>query len=224
MRLIEEIAWVRRRLLDTGAKQRFSDGDITSALNVGAQLVQVEIQKVAPDAFRRVYLRNSTANIYRYQVPRGLLRINKAFVRYTDGAAFLAMSLTTQGMIEDPASYLNDGSQTGVFYAVAGGELLVFPTPTTAVEDAIKLLYVPALSMSTKDDDLEDMGLAVTLHMAVVLWAVKLLKPEDAEDIKSVDAEIVKIMDQVPTLYGGSGMAGGPEMLMPEGMGLELTQ
>lgn len=221
MRTADMSAWVRRRLLDTGAVPRFTGDDILSAINVGAWQVQARIMEVNPNAFRRVTLRNLIANTYRYQNVRGTLQYRQVYVLYSGATDYVKASITTEVMIEDPASKL--ASEAGVHYAVGGGELLIYPTPTVSVSDGIKTVEVPAIEVDADDDDLENSGLLAPFHIAVVLWAVKLLKPEDAEDLKGIDLEIEKIMSKVPALYGGTGQAGGPEFLSAENMGMELT-
>lgn len=215
MRHADMISWVRRRLHDEGAQPRFTKGAITQSLNVGAQQVQAAVEAVAPDAFEREYRTNVLANEPAYQVPRGFLR-----------GKSLLLDLTGSGAIEAdhrPVSWFRTPKGTrymdqmgGYHYGVAGGVLRVFPVPDTDVEDGISLWYVPSLEMAEDDDDLESSGLLAPLHIAVVLWAVKLLLPEDSESQGEVDAEIGKIMARVPDLYGGAFQA--PEVLEVEGL------
>ena len=224
MNLIQMRRWARRRLLDTGAQQRFNDADIDSALNVGAQQVQAEIDRVNKNAFRRIVLRDLEADTYRYQNPRGLLRYVSVQCKYPTFTKYVKADPTTEDEIENPdselrRSYPNAG---GVFFAVSGGELILFPTPTAAVEDGLRLRYIPVLGMSQDDDDLDDLGLLQPFHIAVILWGVKLLLPEDGEDSKGVDAEIMKVMDRVPDYYGGTGQQGSQEFIRVQGIGKEL--
>lgn len=217
MRLDDMRDWVRRRVHDSGAQPRYSDRELNTALNVGAQQVQAEVRRVAPSAFTRTYYRNVETGKTRYQLPRGFLQLKRVWVKYdTD---YIPADPASAHQIEDQTDLANQG---GVYFHVTGGEVEIFPEPTADVEDGFKMKYVPALAMADDDDDLEDMGLLAPLHIAVVLWGAKLILPEDAEDVGTIDAEIGKIMSQVPSLYAGVE-AGGIEMLYPQGIGKELA-
>jgi hypothetical protein len=194
--------WVRRRMHDESKQIIQDEGFLTSALNVAAGLVQAEVQKVAPDAFRRHYFRNLESLKYRYQLPRGFLRMKQVFINSVAADPGTERSIELGNYGDDPR------------YNVTGGEVVISPMPETAVEDGLHLLYVPALEMAEDDDDLQDMGLVVTLHMAVVLWAVKLLLPEGGEDNREIDAELNMLMARIPELYG----AGVVEPLEVEGL------
>jgi hypothetical protein len=233
--------WVRHRLHDNGAKQRFSDGIITSALNLGAQEVQARVQAVDPDAFFRTYQRNIQADDYRYQAPRGLLRVRNLWLKYDASATFTEANIGKRSEIDNPNSDLNL-SGSGYWFDVTGGEVAIWPTPTQDVLDGFKLDYVPSLGFVGLDDDLggtgynddgattggdqdlADYGLVEPLHKGVWLWAVHTLLPNegDSEGQKLVEYEFEKVMKTVPTYYAGHGLAGGVEFFRVEGTGLEL--
>jgi len=213
---------VRRRLLDEGARQRFSDGDINTMLNVGAQQVQGAIDQINKNAFRKTELRNLVADEYRYAKPRGILRLKKFYLDYDGDGTYVAAKPTTEEMIEDPVKVTQLRDQGGSYFVFSGGEFLIFPTPAEDATDGIKIVTVPVLAMDDDDDDLEDMGLVESLHMAVVLWAVKLLLPEDSEDTKMVEAEIAKIMEVAVPVYAGAGITGALEYVSVVGIGGEL--
>lgn len=215
MRHADMISWVRRRVHDSGTQQRFTDAEITSALNVGAQQVQASIQKVAPDAFEREYRTNILQAEPAYQQPRGYLRPKTMLLDLTGGGAYEAVYAPIS-WFRTPRGTQQMADRGGYFFGVSGGVIRLFPIPDRDVEDGLQLWYVPSLEMSDPDDDLEAMGLLAPFHIAVVLWAVKLLLPEDGEGQGEVDAEIGKIMAQVPDLYGGSFQA--PEVLEVEGI------
>jgi hypothetical protein len=222
--------WVRGRLHDNGVKQRFSDGLISSALTLGAQQVQSYVQKVNPDAFRRNYQRNLQADDYRYQHPRGMLRVKRLYLKYTASSAWVPADVNTERDIEDPASDLNtQGSGDGTpQFTVTGGEIAIWPTPDADVENGFKLLYVPSLGFGSieegADEDLADFGLVEPLHKGVWLWAVHTLLPNDGdqEAQKLVEYEFNKVIQSVPVYYGGNGMAGGVEFFRVEDTGKEL--
>jgi hypothetical protein len=215
MRLADMRSWVRRRLHDDGEQKRFTNGEIDTALNVGAQQVQAAIEAVNPDAFEREYRTNVLASEPAYQLPRGFLRSKSLLLDLTgDGATEAWHRPISWFRTPKGTNYMDQ--QGGYHYGYAGGVLRVFPVPDSDVEDGIQLWYVPSLEMSEDDDDLEALGLVAPLHVAVVLWGVKLLLPEDGESQGDIDAEIGKIMARVPDIYGGSFQA--PEYLEVEGI------
>jgi hypothetical protein len=190
------------------------DSLIDSALNVGAWMVQKAVMKVAPDVFRAHYWRNLEAGKYRYQKPRGMVRAKQVFVTYANnGGAVEALP----GM-ESSIELGRYGDE--LHYVVTGGEIVLSMVPTVSVEDGLHILYVPTLGMADDDDDLDEDGLVTPLHMAVVLWAVKLLMPEGGEDNAKIDAEILSVLADIPTLYGHSDA--GAELQI-EGLGKELA-
>ena len=213
MRLADQIDWVRHRLLDTEKVDFPDDGRIISALNVGAWQVQKSVMKVAPDVFRRHTFRNLEVDKYRYRLPRGHIRMKQVFVNYGHGGGEIE-ALPGMEMLIERGRY---GSE--LRYVTTGGELVISVKPDVSVEDGIHLLEVPMLSMAAEDDDLEDQGLSASLHMGVVLWAVKLLTPEGGEANKDLDAEIISVLADIPTCYG---MAGAGEPIEVEGTGLGL--
>lgn len=210
MRLADMRSWVRRRLFDVEGIVFTDDGLIDSALNVGAQQVQKAVMKVDPDAFRVHEYRNVVSGKYRYQKPRGMIRVKQLFVNDVEYTPGMERSIET-GFYSDYSGH----------YVVTGGEIVITPCPDASVEDGFHLLYVPTLGMSDDDDDLDDDGLVTPLHMAVVLWAVKLLQPEGGEDTTRVDAEIIALQAEIPTYYGDSG-SGAPFEV--SGLGLELNE
>jgi hypothetical protein len=231
--------WVRYRLHDTGTSQRHSPAMITSALNLGAQKVQLLVQKADPDAFRRNYQRNLQADDYRYQMPRGLLRAKDLYLKYSASSAWVRAERAMERDIEDPISDLNQqGSGDGTpQFTITGGEVVIWPTPDADVENGLKLLYVPslgytnleeevegALNTTGADEDLSDYGLVEPFHKAVWLWAVHTLLPNegDSEAQKLVEYEFKKVVEDIPGVYGGTGLAGGIEEFRVERIGLEL--
>lgn len=214
MRLADMRFWTQKRLIDEEAQVFPDPGHITSALNVGAWQVQKRVMRVAPDVFRKHYYRNLEASRYRYQQPRGFIRPKQLFVKYRSTGGWVEALPGAENLIE--TGYY--GSE--LRYAVTGGEIVLSIIPDVAVEDGFHLLYVPSLGMAEDDDDLQDDGLSEPLHMAVVLWAVKLLLPEGGEDNTKIDAEIVSLLDDIPTLYGSLD-SGIP--IAVEGLGLELS-
>lgn len=216
MRHADMRAWVRRRLHDVGSQARFENADITSALNVGAQQVQAVIEGVAPDAFEREYRTNILQGEPGYQQPRGFLRAKTMLLDLTNSGSFTEADHIPVSWVRTPKGTQRLAERGGYYYAVSGGVIRLFPVPDRDVEDGLDLWYVPSLEMSEDDDDLETMGLLAPFHIAVVLWAVKLLLPEDGEPQADIDAEIGKIMARVPDLYGGNFQA--PEMIEVEGI------
>lgn len=209
MRLEDMTAWVRRRLKDEEKVVFPEDGPIVSALNVGAWQVQKRVMLTAPDVFRRHYWRNLEIGKYRYQLPRGFIRPKQVFVAGVQALPGLECAIETGDVYGDELRYV-----------ITGGELVISYKPTTALEDGLHVLYVNALSLADPDDDLQDQGLVEPMHMAVVLWAVKLLLPEQAEDAKEVDAEIGSLLADIPTLYGNSGDTD----FLVSGIGKELAE
>jgi hypothetical protein len=215
MRYADMEAWVRRRLVDSGTQPRFDSADIRTALNVGAQQVQAVVEEVAPDAFEREYRTNVLTNEPAYQLPRGFLRPKTVL-----------LDMTGEGVLEathKPISWFRTPKGTnymdqygGYHYGISGGVLRVFPVPDRDVEDGLQLWYAPSLEMAEDDDDLEAQGLVAPLHIAVVLWGVKLLMPEDGEPQDAIDAEIGKIQARIPSLYGGAFQA--PEIIEVDGV------
>lgn len=200
--------WARHRLFDEEKVVFKDDSFVDSALNVGAWQVQKRVLRVAPDVFRKHYWRNLEAGKYRYQAPRGIIRVKQLFVNGVEASPGSENAIET--------GYYGDD----LYYVHTGGEVVISRNPETTVEDGFHLLYVPSLAMAEDDDDLQDDGLVEPLHMAVVLWAVKLLQPEGGEDNKAIDAEIMSLLDDIPQLYGTND-AGTP--MRVEGLGLELT-
>jgi hypothetical protein len=218
MKLSDIDDWVQRRLLDD-ASEDFTKGQRVSAINVAAQLVQKEVQKVDPDAFRRIYTANLELDSNRYQYPRGFLKLKLLVLNGVKAEAVPEEWIFLQGQ-RDNAMLLRS-VEAG--YALAGGEIVIYPTPAANVEDGLELLYVPALGMSDDDEDLSEFGLVEPLHMAVVLWAVKLLKPETGERDKDIDAEIREILSDIGTYYPLSPAGAGPaHAIRIEGLGKQV--
>lgn len=219
MKLSDMDEWVTGRLLDDQSED-FTAARRLSALNVAAQLVQKEVQKVDPDAFRRIYTANLEINERRYQYPRGFLKLKLLVLNGVKAEAVPEEWIFMQGSRE----WANLLRSVEAGYALAGGELVIYPTPTANVEDGIELLYVPALALAEPDDDLSEFGLVEPLHMAVVLWAVKLLKPETGERDKDIDAEIREILTDIGTYYPLSPAGPGPaHALRFEGLGKQVS-
>lgn len=215
--------WVRRRLHDEGADPRYSESDIDSALVVGAQQVQAAIEEINPEAFEREYRANLQIGKSAYQLPRGYLRTKTLLLDLNgDGNYETEVDKTRMWRIRKPSGRLALAQQGGVYYAVSGGVLNLSYQPTAEVEDGLQLWYVPSLEMADDDDDLEASGLYAPFHIAVILWGVKLLMPEESESQRDIDAEITKVMDRAATLYAGADDA--DEQLEVEGIGLELAQ
>jgi len=213
MRLADQIDWARHRLLDTEKVVFPDNGRIISALNVGAWQVQKAVMKVAPDKFRRHTFRNLEVGKYRYQLPRGHVRMKQVFVNYGGGEIEATPGME---MLIERGTYGND-----LHYVTTGGECVLSMKPDKSVEDGLHFLEVPVISMADDDDDLEDQGLSSALHMAVVLWAVKLLKPEGGEENKDLDAEILSVLGDISTCYG---MDGSGDAVFIDGTGLGLGE
>jgi len=185
--------WQRQRLHDSEKRTFPDDGHLTSALNVAAYQVQAKVMRVAPDVFRKHWFRDLLPNVYRYQLPRGFIRPKLVMLN---------------GVMADPGT--ERGIETGLygsdpFFNITGGEIVISPKPETTVDNGLHVLYVPVLSLSGATDDLQDQGLVEPLHMAVVLWAVKLLMPEGGEENEKIDAEILSLTNQIPEFYGTHG-------------------
>lgn len=215
MRYADMEAWVRRRLGDQGAQPRFARSEIRTALNVGAQQVQAVIEEVAPDAFEREYRTNVLSAEPAYQIPRGFLRPKTVLLDMT-GSGVVEAEHKPISWFRTPKGTNYMDQRGGYHYGISGGVLRVFPIPDRDVEDGLRLWYAPALEMAEDDDDLETFGLLAPLHIAVVLWGVKLLIPEDGEQQGEIEAEIGKIQARIPGLYGGAFQA--PEVLEVEGI------
>lgn len=219
MKLYQMRNWTRRRLHDEGEDKRFANDDIDSALNVGAQQVQAYIEDIDPDAFDREYRTNLVQDETAYQLPRGFLRPKTLLVDWKGTDNFQEITPTSVSRLRSPkwAALFSDT----YYYAISGGVFRLKNTPAEDVEDGIQFWYVPSLEMADDDDDLEASGLFAPFHMAVILWAVKLLSPEEGEEIATLDAEIGKIMARAKSVYGGE--LHGPEEVLVEGIGKEYS-
>ena len=212
--------WVKDRLLDDN-EQEFSSTRRRRALNVAAMLVQRKVQTIDPDAFRRIYTRNLLVDESRYQLPRGFLRMKLVQI---DGAKGVAVPEEWIAEADINPQYQQFLSGVDAAYALAGGEIEIYPTPTADVEDGLSFRYVPALQMSDDDDDLGDFGLVEPLHMAVVLWAVRLLKPETGEGVQELDAEIKTLLDDIGVYYPRDQVTTAPaHSIRLEGLGKQVV-
>lgn len=213
VRDMKPIVW--RRLMDP-QHERFDEPMVLAALQQAALLVQKAVLRAAPDAFRTIYKSNLTATVYRYPIPVGLLRMKFVTLDYGGTGVYVKAERAREEDIE-----------TGVFdemgdydprFCVTGGEISIWPTPTLTVTNGMRLFCSLCVTLTDDDDDPETQGLLQPLHLAIPLYAVKLLMPEDGEDQKGIDAEIREILSDIGSLYSGFGADSAPWQINPEGI------
>lgn len=207
--------WVFRRIMDP-QQQRFSQAEVDSAINQASLLVQKEVMRVSPDAFRRIYTRNLVSGVYRYPVPVGLLRTKMLMLDYSGSGTFSRAGTSPEDMIETGEwAEINEPDPK---FCVVGGEVVIWPTPSRAVTGGMKLYYAPCLAFSDDDYDPEVDGLVQPLHIGIVLYAAKMLMPEDGEDTKTITEELREILSNVGDYYSGGAPANGPGFIRVEGL------
>ena len=207
--------WVFRRIMDP-QRQRFSQAEVDSAINEASMLVQKEVMKASPDVFRRIYTRDLVANVYRYHVPVGLLRTKLLMLKYASASDYTKAEVSSEESIENK-EWDNWGEETPKF-CIVGGEIVIWPTPNVSVADGLKLHYAPCLVFSDDDYDPETDGLVQPLHLGIVLYAAKLLMPEDGEDVKTINAELGEIFSNIGSYYSGGSPASAPISISPQGI------
>lgn len=215
MQLGEMRTWVFRRLMDP-QRQRFSAAEVDSAITQAALQVQKEVMRSSPDVFRRIYERSLEANKYRYRVPVGLLRTKMLLLDYAGSGTFTRAELSPEDMIE--TGEWADNGETNPKFCITGGEIVIWPTPTKSVANGLKLYYAPSIGFSDDTDDPETFGLVQPLHIGIVLYAAKMLLPEDGEDVKQIDAELSQIFANIGDYYSGGAPASGPGFIRVAGV------
>lgn len=213
VRDMKPIVW--RRLMDP-QHERFNESEVLAALQQGALLVQKAVLRAAPDAFRTIYKRNLTASVYRYPIPVGLLRMKFVTLDYNGTGTYAKATRAREEDIETGV-FADDGDYDPR-YCVNGGDISIYPTPTITVAEGMRLFCSQCVTLTDDDDDPETQGLLQPLHLAIPLYAVKLLKPEDGEDQKEIDAEIRELLSDIGDLYSGFGADSAPWQIMPEGI------
>jgi hypothetical protein len=186
---------LRRRLQEVTADQ-WQDSDLNEILNVGYSMVQTAIMKYHPDAFLYRDIRATEANIDLYDWPSGFLTIISVEMKDSSGAYKQIRPMKYKDTLA------RDSSDTTQRYARVAKYLCLSPAPTSAVAAAIRIWYVPTLSMSA-DTDIPEV--VVPLHFAIVLWSQLVAMGERRETAKETESQLSAILGDIPNWYLVSG-------------------
>src|SRR3990167_3383536 len=196
---------LQRQLQDTGAAT-FSTANLNDYLNMGLQFMESAILAGDPEAFLEISTTNLvTSGDYPelYPKPIGLITVMKVEVD-EDGSGYAIASKYDNWQLDD---FLRDGtSVTTPCWADKGRWIRIYPVPTVAVADGIRLTFVPTLTMGA-DTDVPDLPLA--LHRGIVYAArIDALgdtdEDMDAATLDTLTKKLAIILDRIPMYYGQS--------------------
>jgi hypothetical protein len=186
---------LRRRLQERVADD-WADSDLDQVINVALGLVQTKVMAVHPDAFLFRDTRTTAVNEPLYDLPSGSLSI--VSVEYKDSTgAYKRIK---------PMKYLDtlerDSSDTTQKYARVAKYICLSPAPTAVVADAIRIWYIPTVSVSAATDVPD---IVLPLHYAAVLWAQIIALGDRKDSVMDVKGELAAILADIPNWYLTSG-------------------
>lgn len=187
---------LRAQLKDEGGSPTFSDTRLNTYLSEGLHLVQKEVMKVAPEAFVSWYTQDITANNEFYAAPAGFWYELRVEVLDTTDNKYKKIGKLPLDFFETRTS------SAATVYTRKGRWILLNPTPAAAINDGLRLIFVPTLGMSA-DTDTPD--LHPGLHMAMVLWAKKIATGEDDETNEATDRDLAALLADIPMYYLSGG-------------------
>jgi len=174
-------------------------------LNLGLQFMQSAVLAVDPEA----YIEISTTNLIAtgdwpdlYPKPQGLIRIFKVELDYNgDGTYTVAKKLRNDEIVSLRAG---NTTQAADGWAQFGRWIKIWPSPTVAATNGLRLTFVPSLTMGA-DADVPD--LPTYLHKGIV-YAARLDALGDTDEdvdpavLDAVSKKLAVILDRIPLYFG----------------------
>lgn len=201
---------LQRRISEPVGGDQWSDSDLNSILNEGCHLVQKEIMKLDPHAFIEIDTAPTVNGQNLYAKPTGLWYEHEVGIKGTGGSTWepynrIEWSDTRLFPIpvirrDDPYDQ-NDYERVSRGYVNVGRYFWINPAPTDAVADGLRVVYVPTVEMG---EDTDVPAIHQALHMAVVVWAQRLILGETHEDIDKVKDELRDLLGDLPEYYKSS--------------------
>lgn len=192
-----------RRRLNERLPDDLNDLEIDTMMSEALKLVQKRV--VAVDAYAFVEIAYSdtvvgTAGEF-YDAPPGMWYPFEVNYKSSSSAAYVR--LVKKGYHE-----IREASDTASpRYARYGRYFAVWPNPTVAVAQGLRIHYMPTLSIGDPAVDNDDIELPVhpALHMAVVVWAVMLAMGETMESRTELATELATYLNDIPEWYHAGG-------------------
>jgi len=197
-------ALLERQLQDTG-NAVFSDANLNTYLNFGLQFMQSSIMQVDPEAFLEIATTNliSTGDWpMLYPKPQGLIRVMKVEIQEAGESSYTRAYKRRNDQIDDFVA--GNTTTTQKHWAQKGRWIRIYPTPSAASTDGLRLTFVPSLTMGA-DTDVPDLPLH--LHKGIV-YAARLDALGDTDEdvdpqtLDTLGKKIAVILDRIPLYYG----------------------
>lgn len=171
----------------------WSDSEINQAINDAYYDLQMEVQSVNPEAIVSWDTIDITANESWYPKPPtfGLMQVE---IDEDNDNVYYKLDLKEYNDIR----YLIGEK---MYYCDIGDWIGIFPAPSTAVTDGIRILHRP---MHTLTVDTDSPKLKLPLHQAICLQAKIFLLGDTNESSQSDEGKLMHIKDRLNLLYLGS--------------------
>lgn len=174
-----------RRMLNEPVADQWDDAALNEFLAHGVLMIEKEILKTSPQEFAKWATDDLEANKDAYPLPTDFIR--ELRIELKDAAG----DYQPQPCFEYDS--LMDDEPNG--YAIMGRFIHLRPTPTAAVVDGLRLVYVPVLTMA---EDSDTPAIPDFLHIAAVLWAKTLANEETGEQVEATKARITEMVLDLP--------------------------
>lgn len=192
-----------RRQLQEVSEDQWTDDTLDSYLNMGLHSLQQAIMAVRPEAYLRIddtdiVNASSDPTLALIPKPQGFhheIRLQKQDSTSSSG-------WTDLGMISYTKTRGRVSSGQELKYAHWGRYFLLSPPPSTSVVGGLRLEWVPTLTMA-EDTDVPDVP--ISLHKAIVYYAMKDALGETTEAAKIADGQLQVMLAQIPGFFIQSG-------------------
>lgn len=212
MRLDTMRTLLRRRLGDVApvdadeTQQQWTNAMLDDLLNTGIQLLQIEVQEVAPEWIRARKYIDTTGDTH-YPWPTNFWF--EFAVKVKDSSA--PGGYRPLGRMDEDQVAAQDSGASAV-YSRWGAFLHISPAPVTGTARGILIEYHPFESLDA-DSDVPS-SLPLPIHIGAVMWAELLAKGETADSLDPVAMQLKTIIQLIPKVCRLSG--GTPEYLRPD--------
>jgi hypothetical protein len=204
---------------------QWQDEDLIVYLNSAYQQVQKEILKVDSEPWLKIVTADITAGLEYYPVPTDCWYETELSIRdasSANGTGWRKLWRRETAMVADSYDSMEQR------YDRRGQYFFIRPAPTVGVTEGLKIIYVSMLSLNL--DDTSDPIIPVPLHMAIVVWAHRLLLNETDDDVDDIRQTLQDLLgdlsiyyfkhgqepDQItPDIDNGSGVRPGSGVMMP---------
>lgn len=185
---------LRRRLQEVTAAQ-WTDATLNTYLGLGLYYMEGVVLKIDPEAFIYTDTQDSVVSQSDYPIPANFM-YEVGVYRLVSGEYIWMDKIPMTNIRRNTSTEYTNPYDTG--YGRRGRYIVVYPTPSVATGDYLKVEYVPWLSMGD-DDDVPD--LSIGLHEGIVYRAEMIALGDTAQEALRAKEDLEKLEANVTAFY-----------------------